>query len=792
MSIMERFDNPYRLNRPSIVPGAILWLSLCLSMHAASVDDSFWGAPKEKGRSPTAAFSGLGGAKTSTAPIEVNAKVMGYDRLRQVITASGSAVVQRDDMELRADNMTVSTETHDIEAQGNVVFRRFAPVGVATQDVGAVTAREVMTEWRGDSLYYNYVTRAWRSGVFDSFFDPFHVRAESAITTNGEYVLKSGSVTTCTNAADHCHYSIRCSEIRVREGDRIAGRHAVVKLGPVPVFYLPWWYRSFDPSVGISAEAGYRSAWGYFLDTSTKYWMTPHLRGTTEVDYRSRRGPAVGQEVGWKAEGVEGRLYGYYADDQDPQSDYGGGEDRSGLDSGRYRVRFQHSQELAARDHVRVDADYLSDEFLMEDFFRSEYRDGFQPQNHASYTHRGDGYALGLSAYKRLNDFYTAVDRLPEATLDITRGRIGETPFYYESRNSAAFLQKLWPEDETATKDDYSSARIDTAHTLYYPSKLFGFLNVTPRAGYRATYYSETVLRETNTTVTTVFVTNTVAGAGGSTTTVITPQTRTNSTTRFIGQGSDVRSLPELGVETSFRAFKVLDAEETIFGSGLRHVAEPYANYTFIPEPDLTPDRLYQFDSVDALTKDDSVRFGLRNELQTRSDGRVRSVADVDISTRYNLDAGGEKPFDKLNMKAEFNPAEKVAIFMDGSYDLKVNELATFNARLSANRDPWKFFLEHRYRNSDSSLLTADLAWTANRNWEFGVYDRFEFEESRLEEQACYITRMLDCLGLKLVLGYLPGYTLADGSSRKTDYRIAFQMWVRAFPNVRVGTGGRN
>lgn len=774
-----------------IVLCAVLWASLSVTGNAASVEDSFWGAPKEKGRSPTAAFSGLSAVRTSTAPIEVNAKVMGYDRTRQVITASGNAVVQREDMELRADNIAVNVETHDIEAQGGVVFKRFAPAAGGTQDVSAAAARQI-TEWRGESLYYNYVTHAWRSGVFDSFFDPFYIRATSSTTTNDEYVLQGGSVTTCTNAADHCHYMIRCSEVRVRMGDRVSGRNAVVWLGPVPVMYLPWWYRSFDPSVGLGAEAGYRSAWGYFLDTTTKYWMTPNLRGITEVDYRSRRGPGVGQDVGWRAKDVEGRLYGYYVNDQDPQADYGGGEDRSALDSGRYRLRFQHSQGFSARDYFLMDANYLSDEYMMEDFFREEYRNGFQPQNHAVYTHRGDGYSAGLSVYKRLNDFYTAVDRLPEANLDVTRTRIGETSFYYENRNSASFLQKLWSDDDSASHEDYSSARIDTDHTLYYPSRYFGFLNITPRAGFRATYYSQTALRETNTEVTTVFVTNTIAGAGGSSTLVVSPQTRTSTVTRLIEQGADVRALPELGVETSFRAFKVLDSEETIFGSGLRHVVEPYANYTFIPEPDLTPDQLYQFDSIDALTKDNSVRFGLRNELQTRVGGRLRSVADVDISTRYDLDAEGDQPFDKLNLKAEFNPADKVALFCDGSYDLRANELATFNARLTASRDPLRFFMEHRYRVSDSSQLTADIAWIANKNWEFGVYDRFEFEESRLEEQACYITRMLDCLGFKLVLGYLPGYTLSDGSTRQDDYRIALQMWVTAFPNIRVGTTGRN
>ena len=796
---------PLRLALLAVLVVASAWTSGL----SASVEQNFWGASKEKPKSPTAAFTGLSGIRTSAAPFDVSAKSLDYDRPHNLIHASGDVVVRRDEEELRADAMTVNVVTHDIEAHGHVVLtRQIVPAGTqavvsaaAPQGAGAVkpevvggtatqgvaAARQV-SEWRGETMFYNYATHEWRSGEFAGFFDPFYVRAESSTTTNGEYVLKNGLMTTCTNEFPHYHYSVHCSEIRVRTGDRLLGKDAVVWLGPIPVLYVPWWYRSFDRSVGLGADAGYRGDWGYFLDTTTKYWMSPHLRGTTEVDYRSGRGPGLGQEVGWVTTNGHGRVYGYYTDDKAPNGDYNG-ENRSNVSGNRYRLRLQEAEGLSDRDYVLADVNYLSDPYIVEDFFRSEYSGGFQPQNDISLTHRGNGYSAGIAVYKRLNDFYTAVDRLPEANLDVSRMRLDDTPFYYEGKNSAVFLQKLFSDTDSASPSDYSAGRIDSGHMLYYPTRTFDFLNVIPRAGYRATYYSETVTRLTTNQVTTSFVTNSVPGPGGSPTLVVTSKTGTNSVTTLTQDGGDVRSLMELGVETSFRAFKVLDAGETVFGTGLRHIAEPYANYTFVPKPNLTPDRLYQFDQVDTLDKDDSIRFGVRNQLQTKIGERVVNIADVDINTRCRVEDTDGKPFDTVNLNAELNPLQKTTVYMDGSYDLYQHQITNFNSRVVADLSPWKFSVEHRYRLNDSSLLTANLAWAPNKKWEFGVYDRYEFQDSHLEEQALYVTRLLDCMGIKLAFGYLPGSLRSDGTTGKDEYRVAMQIWLTAFPNVKVGSG---
>jgi lipopolysaccharide assembly outer membrane protein LptD (OstA) len=712
---------------------------------------------------------------TSPAPIDVDARVMHYDRSNQVVIASSNVVVRRGDEEMRADRIRVNVATSEAEARGNVVFTRPGTV------------------WRGDYLRYNFVTKAWNTGAFTSYFTPFHVRAQSSAMTNGEYLLKKAYLTTCTNDYGHEHFHFTCRKVRVKPGDRMRGSHAVAYLGPVPVFYFPWLYRSLgDRSVGFSADAGYSGRMGAFLLTSTKYWMTPNLRAVTQIDVRTERGVGVGQEVGWYSDDRtdHGRIYGYYINDQGVDKDYEGG-DRELVEAQRYRLRMSDSRSLSDRDYFLADVNYLSDPYVVEDFFDSEYRGDYQPQNFGTVVHRGDNFGASLSAYKRLNDFYDAVDRLPEAEFDVNRQQLGASPFYYESHNALAFLQRLRPEP-AVEEDEYSAVRFNTDHMVYYPNRVFGFLNLIPRAGYQATYYSDTIKRRDETQFGLVTQTNVTPLAGGGAVTSLVTRMESNTVTFFDPQGSGVRSMYEIGLETSFRAFKVLEAEETIFGTGLRHVVEPYANYTFTPRPNLTPDELYQFDSLDELDRNHSIRFGTRNRLQTKRDVRVYDFLDVDVYTTYRLEDHEEEPFDSVNANAEFRPQDWLTFYGAVAYNPYDSLVTEGELRSIFRGDIWATAIEYYYRNEDSSLISADVAWSPNKRWTYGLYERYELEGSRLEEQRYYITRTLDCLLYTIGVSHQPAYTRADGSERDDEFRAIFQLSLTAFPDVRVGTMSRN
>ena len=104
--------------------------------------------------------------------------------------------------------------------------------------------------------------------------------------------------------------------------------------------------------------------------------------------------------------------------------------------------------------------------------------------------------------------------------------------------------------------------------------------------------------------------------------------------------------------------------------------------------------------------------------------------------------------------------------------------------------DLWRIGIEHRYRDSESNLLAADATFYPNQKWAFNIFGRYEFEESRLEEQGGYVQRKLDCLGIRVGASVLPGYTRSDGTEREDEYRVLLEVWLTAFPEVGLGSGG--
>jgi LPS-assembly protein len=714
-----------------------------------------------------------GFSATSAIPVDVKAPTMDFEQGGKKMIASGGVEVTRGTEKLTADTITFDKVTDTALASGNVVFTKSNMV------------------WRGDSFSYNLRDGTWETGVFHARFDPFQVTAREASKTNDCMFLQHAVLTTCTNTSDQYHYSMTCKRMRVYPNDHLVARHMVIRFGGIPMFYLPYWYCALnDRTVGTTVMAGYRGRMGAFLLTSTKYWMTPTLRGITHVDYRTERGPAVGQEVGWiSTNGLsKGRVYGYAMDDQGVRKDFDKGNHATLVDSQRYRLSFDHLETLSPRDYVLAAATYLSDPYVLSDFFEREYRYSFQPQNSAMLMHRGDTYSLSLSVYSRLNDFFESVDRLPELAFSVPRVEIGESPFYYESQNSASYLQKSHVAG--SGEEDYTSARFDTSHEFYYPTRHFGFLNITPRAGVRETFYSDTVQYSTVTQMVSVLTSNSLAGASNW---VVTSSSKTNISTVGKASGSDVRSLVNIGLETSFRAFKLLSNEENMFGTGWRHVVEPYTDYTYVPEPNIRPAQLYQFDEIDALDRRNDLRFGVRNRFQTKKNKDVTDVVSMDVYTTYSFEeADQDKPFSTVGWAGEFHPADRCYIYADGEYDTYASRITTFNTRAVLRQDSWRAGMEHRYRVDESSLLISDLAYAPNKRWEYGLYDRFEFQTSRLEEQGVTVARSFDCMVVTLGGSVLPGYTRDDGSLQDDEYRVTFQLFLAAFPNVKLGSGRRD
>ena len=682
-------------------------------------------------------------------------------------TLSGHAAVRYRGYELRADRIRYNPDTGDAEAEGNVVL-----VG---RDDGSL--------WKGDRLATNLKERGGRADNVDLYTRPFRVLAADGAffapaRTNQVYQIENATLTTCTNEPGHFHWCVTTRRARVRPGDDVTAWGVVPRLFGMPFFYYPYYWRDLARHYGFRFQPGYKHSWGPYLlgtyklpvvrDKQTKAFIDSY----TFADWRGDRGFAVGQKFAWEfgEDESHGYVTGWYMpkdDDPPPVIDPDQEE--------RYRVRFNHFWNATDRDQVLMQALYVSDVRVMKDFFRREYREMTEPDNYATFTHYGDAFSAGLAARMRLNDLYGQVERLPEAWFELNALDLADTGVYLENQSAAAFLRCVFPEG--SKDEDYDAFRADTHFLLSYPRKYLGFLSVVPRAGYRATYYDKTRISESHTELVTTVGTNDFDQVYSST-------VEKTVTTEREGDAK-LRSVFEVGVEVSSRAYGYWDARN---GVRWRHVVEPYADFNCVPEPNVLPEELYHFDSIDRIDEETTLRLGVRQRWQSReprNEPRERFYADGWLD--FNLEAEeDEESFTGAGWDLRWYPETWMCLQAKGGYDNAESTVDNAEFVLTTWLDIFRCDVEYRYRHERSSLLTGYLTWYPNERWGFDIFGRYEFETSQVEEVGGWIQYSWDCFALRLIGSVEPSYTNDDGKSEEEDWSITLTGWLTDFVPARI------
>lgn len=709
-----------------------------------------------------------GGTAVSGAPaadgqmVDVQADRFSYDALRRLVLARGNVKVSRGTDWVTADEADVDTSRQIVTARGHIELH-YGP-----------------NVWRGENVTYNFKTGQGDFGSFDLYSAPFHILAENSERVSPTLTeLDDVLLTTCE--PDNPEYSIRASSASIESNRIVRARNVRFMLGPVPFFWFPYVKGDVNNFANFEFTPGYNSRMGPFLLTAYNYPLSDALSTHTHFDVRTRRGIGIGEDLSWKdpADAYNGMLRLYYTHDSKPWKNDAQKAEREALaDNNRYWVNLADRHSISDRDTFTATVNYLADPWVLKDFFDDEYQHGVQPENRVALSHHGNRYTAGVELNLRLNDFYDNVNRLPEVFLDFNRQQVFGSPLYYEGENTATYLDRVYADDhqdKTQEKDDYDALRVDTYHMFYLPMRL-DFLSVVPRAGYRGTYYSKTKVSTT--------VTNKVPKVDeqtGMTNVVDEVQT-------LLDEGdADWRHLPELGAETSFKAFgRLLDGPLGIEQNhGLRHILEPYANYTFRPEPDLLPENIWHFDKIDKLADANELVLGLRNYLQTKTSAlrsaRVANLIYLDTYATFDMEPeDDEDSFKAFNFDAELRPLSWLFWEVHGEYTSEAEELKTLNTRLRVKQDDiFTFAAEYRYQLDTREQVAADLTLFPEMRWSARLYGRMDIEESHLDEHSYYLIHRTDCLGIGVGVRIRPDYD-ADGED---DYTIWLRIWPLAFPS---------
>jgi len=717
------------------------------------------------------ASAGLVQGRTKTAenaPIEITSTgETTYEN--GLATARDNVAIHIGNTDIYADYAQYNPSTHDVELRGHVRIYRDTSLYIA------------------DSGIYNTETKKIRALTARTESEPYFLSGThvTSISDNG-YLIKNGNFTTHDSPKPDFHLHART--IRVYENDRVIFQYVTAYVGKVPVFWWPYLYQSLNEAFSFAVSPAYLSSWGPSLLTQVTFPITDDIRGRFRLDYRGRRGVAVGLDstIDYFNDS-QARLKTYYIQDQNPLLNVTE-VPRKDVPTGRYRVSLADTTNFTDDIYGIANLTKLSDAFVMQDFYQGEFRVDPVPDNVLAVAKTDPFYTLTAIERFQANEFFSTTERSPEVVLDIKRHGLFGGPIFYEGETGFANLRLQNPQDSGF--ENYGTYRFDTFHQLTYPNTYFGWLSIVPRVGFRETYYGKTWDLGS-----TIFIPPSNPLEPNF---ILPPPTLANPV-KF--DGDTFRSVFDTGAEASFKISRTWEnVQSRTFGlDGLMHVIQPFTDFSYVKEDGPNPTSILGFDRFQPSTQPRAIDFpqfttidsiadwtvwrvGVRNRLETRRDDTTMTWLELDTFVDVNFE-NPYQPTDYSNLvnNLRFTPLpwmsfqvnSQVPAFAKGFTE--VDTIASVQPMANL-----QLTVAHRYLNGNpffdnSSLFVVGGYYRIDDNWGIGIQEQYEGATGVLEQQRYSIYRDLS----SWVASF--GGIIRDNSGSR-EYGVIFTITLKAFP----------
>ena len=795
----------------------------------------------------TAAYSQSDKLGSLTSNINIEGLETQYNPETGVATAIGEVHIVYQGVEITSGRADYNSNTGEVIAKENVTIVKDGSI------------------FRGENVLYNVNTKELKANNLRGGMSPLFYDAANIKSTEGEIKRVDGDQTYfTTHDSETPNYHMKARSMTLYPNDRIILRDVKVYVGDQAVLWFPYYIQPLDDELGYFFKPGFASQWGAFLLNQYGVLYGDHTLAKYMLDLRSERGIAGGvslKSLRFKDNDQFGNILFYYAQDTSPLKGIGHEHrDASSVKEGRYRFDIQHRIYLPGPKestwYLDFDITKLSDEFMLEDYYLNEFRGNPQPDNNIKLVKRSDDFTATLWGRFQVNKFFHTDSRLPELAFDFTRQPLFGTNFYYQGSTSlglyrdklsdgeqATLLDKIKTQSDAykslvngsgtligpdgkptqitalagttlvannlsiirtavpkilLTQDDVSRDlealkaeaaenkffRFNSYHELLYPMS-FGnsnWLNIVPRIGGGASYYS---------------------GISGG-------QTKLSS---------DTQPIFHLGLDISGRFSKEFtDVQNRTWGlDGLRHVVEPYINYSYLnadaidglpgidrltPSTRPRPIDVPLYTATDSLNTWNVARIGVRNVLQTKRDNVTYNWMGMNTFVDYFFkDPEFNRTVSNIYNDFYLNPLPWLGFTVDaqlplGSSDFNFTEVNTGINWMPSKNFQWNIshqYLSHHPLFVNSSLIYSRIYARVNDNWGFSMNHLYEISDHTLEYQSYSIHR--DLTSWSAELG-----ALFRNNRGVNETGVLFTLTLKDFPSISVpldldpnptGYGGR-
>ncbi len=602
----------------------------------------------------------------------------------------------------------------------------------------------------------------------------------------------------------------------------VNSRNNFVYFGGVPILYWPKFSTSLERPTSYVSGVRFKNdnIFGtqiYLdLDLFQIFGMENAPRGVEwdlSLDYLSDRGPAIGTSLTYDVPGmwgIEGPVRGFFdtwiIHDTGLDTLGRGREDLVPETTTRGRSLLRHRHLLGEDSEFIAEIGWLSDRNFLEQYLENEWDQDVDHRTGLSYLHYKNSHLCRLSAYGRVNDFYTDTERLPtfdhyllggslfgdrltlsgHSRVGYERLRVGELP---EDPTEAATYSPVPGEVES------SGVVASTRQELSLPVQV-GAVRLVPSVSGEASHYGQATDGE--------------------------------PLTRLLGQA---------GITASISAWKADPSIESALLNirGIAHKVEWTAGY-FYADSDTNLDAIPLYDPLDDnaqeqfrsrfITSDyggvlppqydprtyafrqgfqglvaspsdviaddlQQVSFGLHQRLQTKRGlpGRERIVDllqfDIDLLLfpKQDRDNFGET-LGPTTYNMLYHVGDRVTLLSDGYFDFFDNGLRSISAGIRSSRpgvgDVYLGLLSLEGPIS-STVVRGALDYRLNEKWIASAGTTYDFGDSGNVGQTLAVTRIGESMLFRV------GVNVDRG---RDNVGVGFAIEPRFWPSPKLGRIG--
>ena len=461
-------------------------------------------------RDPLSAFANTTLPPLDTMPVDVNAEQSELHQANasflrgQVELKQPGRLVNADSVVIKRDAKT--GDITDADLKGNVTFRQPDQMVVAESGHIALVTRAASLF---NALYHLMVTTVNSTASTETAAKKLNAWGKANAVTqapSGNIELKSASYTTCAPTAESWRLSAKNIVLDRAEG-RGTAHNAWLSIKGIPILYTPFFNFPIDdrrksgflfPSASSSTLSGIGVALPY-------YWnIAPNYDAVITPRYFSKRGLQMNGMLRYLTENSSGTFTaGFIPHDavfntfQDESVTKYQGNPALGrlLHSSNNRTLFvwEEQRKLAPRWTTKIDYNYVSDDYYLEDFGRLNTLTPYQLPRHFNINYAGDvwNFSTKFQSYQTLHLInQTAVSNpyntLPEINFN---GNFTNLPYglNIQSLNQFVYFERPSNPGETATPQE--ALRVHLQPGLSWPvAGLAGY--ITPNLQIAATHYN--------------------------------------------------------------------------------------------------------------------------------------------------------------------------------------------------------------------------------------------------------------------------------------------------------------